>query len=185
MRAWVLQGGVTELDQSESVWLGEEQMHEEGSTQAGGVGKESRKYRAMAGGFLGCCTARCCLCVKGAGGPGPAGPALPSCVLSPARSLEPLRKRCPTCLPTCSVFRDPVGAGTSLRWGLKWESLFQVWELLAQPDPHAALQAWERPLAFIAECRGREMDLLSLSCLNLNSFFTTLEPPAARGCQFS
>lgn len=98
------------------------------------------------------------------------------------RALEKTMPHLPSNLLS---FSGPRGAGTSLRWGLKWESLFQVWELLAQPDPHAILQAWERPLAFIAECRGREMDLLSLSCLNLNSFFTTLEPPAARGCQFS
>lgn len=39
---------------------------------------------------------------------------------------------------------------------MKWESLFQAWELLAQPDPHAVLQAWGRPLVFKAECRGRE-----------------------------
>lgn len=63
-------------------------MHEEGNTQTGGVGKESRKHSP----FLGVLHSQVLSLCQGAGGIVPAGPALPSCVLSPASLPRPLRK---------------------------------------------------------------------------------------------
>lgn len=160
-------------------------MHGEGSTQAGVWGKSPGSTGPICRCLPRMLHSQVLSLCQSAGGPRPSGSCsafLYSLSSSLPRALEKIMPHLPSNLLS---FSGPHGPGTSLRWGLKWESLFQVWELLAQPDPHAVLQAWERPLVFTAECRGREMDLLPLSCLNLNSFFTALEPPVAQGCQFS
>lgn len=73
-----------------AVWPGEGQMGEEGSTQMGCGERVQKVQGPFAGGFLGVLPSQV-LC-QGAGGTRSAGPALPSCVLSPARSPELLRK---------------------------------------------------------------------------------------------